>query len=82
MVVSGPLTTQQKHEVHSAFVGFISDLHEHTEASLQQVRQSSRHVLNVWTFDSVRMEDLLQDLTQERTIGRLQKITRQKRTKA
>lgn len=47
----------------------MSYLHEHAEASLQQVGEASRHVLNVGTFKSVRVEDFLQDLSQERTMG-------------
>lgn len=50
----------------------MSDLHEHAEASFEQVREASGHVLDVGAFKSVRMEHLLQDLPQERTIGRLQ----------
>ncbi len=50
----------------------MSDLHEHAEAGLEQVCEASGHVLDVGTFKSVWMEDFLQDLAQERTIGRLQ----------
>lgn len=50
----------------------MSDLHEHAEAGFEQVCEASGHVLDVGAFKSVRVEDLLQDLPQERTIGRLQ----------
>lgn len=48
------------------------DLHEHAEAGLEQVRESSGHVLDVGTLKSVGVENFLQDLAQERTIGRLE----------
>lgn len=58
----------------------MSDLHEHTEAGLEQVCETSGHVLNVGTFESVRVEDFLQDLSEERTIGRLQNTNTTQRT--
>lgn len=48
-----------------------TDLHEHAEARLQQVGEAAGHVLDVGTLRSVRVEDLLQDLPQEGTIGGL-----------
>lgn len=58
----------------------MSDLHEHAEASLQQVSEASGHVLDVRAFASVRVEDFLQDLSQERTIRRLQIINTKQHT--
>lgn len=52
-----------------------SDLHEHAEAGFEQVCEAAGHVLNVGTFEPVRVEDFLQDLPQERVIGRLQNTT-------
>lgn len=49
-----------------------TDLHEHAEARLQQVGEAAGHVLDVGTLRSVRVEDLLQDLPQEGTVGGLQ----------
>ena len=48
-------------------------LHKHAEAGLEQVGEASRHVLDVGAFVSVRVEDLLQYLPQERTVGSLEK---------
>lgn len=56
------------------------DLHEHAEASLQQVGEASGHVLDVGAFASVRVEGFLYDLSQERTIGRLQSINIEQHT--
>lgn len=58
-----------------------SDLHEHAEAGFEQVREASGHVFNVGAFESVRVEDFLQDLPQERVIGRLQNTTPKKKKK-
>lgn len=49
-----------------------TDLHEHAEARLEQVGETAGHVLDVGTLRSVRVEDLLQHLPQEGTVGGLQ----------
>lgn len=51
------------------------DLHEHAEAGFEQVCEASGHVLDVRAFGPVGVEHLLQNLTQEGPVGRLQKPT-------
>lgn len=58
----------------------MSDLHEHAEASLQQVGEASGHVLDVRALVSLRVEGFLEDLSQERTICRLQNINNKQHT--
>lgn len=53
-------------------VGSVSHLHEHTEASLEHVGEASRHVFYVGRLRSVWVEDLLQNLSEERTVRRLE----------
>ena len=53
-------------------VGSVSHLHEHTEASLEHVGEASRHVFYVGRLRSVWVEDLLQNLSEERTVHRLE----------
>lgn len=50
-----------------------ADLHEHAEAGFEQIGEAARHVLHVGTLWSVGVEDLLQELPQERPVGGLQR---------